>query len=279
MSWAAEIFAELLRDEAVSPSDEEEWFECGEWPAAECLQYDEDPKTPQQTTTRLFEDTPSKRRADGTENKPQMTKFDLGAPAIRVEQQRWSEGLWECTKGTGETVFAFDRCFLCGSEGCGCGRQAKKKKQRRQRYGKAPQATEVGLREQWTVAAKGIKVAMQMEGSWRRVSEFCVSAQVGRVQARICRFVTKAAVLRQLMRVFSRERVMRQRDKATQVEISQTAVGIQTRSAKANLRCKAVQCEAETTAAVTQTEGSECEQKRVVTAAVQTKRPKTKTQD
>ena len=156
-------------------------------------------------------------------------------------------------------------------------RRRQRKKARRVRWQMKEQ--QAGISVQWEEATSRMRSAVRAEARWRSLSETCVSAQVGRVQARVCRFVTKAAVLRQLTRVFSRERAMRQREKATQVEISHTAVGMQTRAAKANQRCKAVQCEAETATVVTQTEGNDGERARVVTAATQTKRPKTKTQN
>ena len=81
---AREIFGELCRDEAAEDWQDEEWFDCEEWPTEVHKRHEEATTTPPWTTEKLSEVTPRKRNAEDDTETLQLLDFTLEEPELPV---------------------------------------------------------------------------------------------------------------------------------------------------------------------------------------------------
>ena len=155
VEWAMEIYAEMQCEEGSEASEDQEWFECEEWPRAE-FDFGEEDASVQKWDGRGNED--GETQQDGgivatarTEKKFSETQtLDSTRGGLVGPEQRTgtSNEVWDTTETSGE-------CFLCGFVGCDC---------------------EVSRpwQEVWCGAVEVVRWAAKMRMQQRTVSTVCV---------------------------------------------------------------------------------------------------------
>ena len=123
MSWAREIFTELLREEASAALEEDVWYECEEWPRGEFGFEDFDEKVSQSSTQEDGDEmlerggrNDAKHVTDITSLGQQTTIWTRGELVGPIETGISSEAAMDVAAASE----GCEVCFLCGATDCDC---------------------------------------------------------------------------------------------------------------------------------------------------------------